>query len=109
MAYIGFIEWTHVETFLSVVAREHSEETESLYNRIVGKLMRIPYKRWAGKRLWRVQADARDLNLDFGEDNTPVVLGPPAVVLWPSVFFPASDIEEVVSRLKPGGSQPCTD
>jgi hypothetical protein len=100
MAYVGFDEWADIETFLSVAAGQHSEEIESLYNRIVGKVMRVPYKRWADKRLWRVEAGTRDLNLDFEEDNTPVLFGPPAIALSPFVVFPASDTEEVVRRLR---------
>lgn len=101
-ASISFDNWEDVEFFLSAAAGDHSEEVESLYNRIVygGRVLPGYWRRWIRERCWRVEGFAYDWNADIDENDDLVLLGPPAIAISPAVCFPASDIPEVERRLR---------
>jgi hypothetical protein len=101
-AWIAFDNWQDVEFFLSAAAGEHSEEIESLYNRIVyaGRVLPDYWRRWMRERCWRVDGLALDCNADIDENGELVLIGPPAMEVLPAVYFPVSDVPEVESRLR---------
>ena len=85
--------------FLSIASGEYSEETESLYNRIVAAHEPEDWERFRRDRVWHFYADAFDIH---GSDKSPIE-DPWAARMIDfaiTVTFPRSDLDEVVAQLR---------